>query len=216
MKKKQKRRDQCFFYIVRQHSLLNQAERKRKTANIRKLHAVAVANYRIYRLYPPLNVACEKYEEFAEALLNDGHDPNEVDFLGRNALNVASKKGCRLSLFHRILGMIHNVNAFDNRGETALIIAAKNNNLDIVTALMNHKDINLNSQSRTNDTYNWTALHWAVFNNHLTIVTQLLSDYRIDSRLKTYKNWTPLMMAFIMIGRDECEKILREHGATEE
>ena len=40
---------------------------------------------------------------------------------------------------HRILGMIHNVNAGDNDGITALMLAARIGHLDIVISLMEAK-----------------------------------------------------------------------------
>ena len=62
---------------------------------------------------------------------------------------------------------------------------------------------------------NFTALHWAVIKNRPAILAQLVSDDRIDTSLKDYNNYTPLKMAIVR-GRDECVKILREHGAPEE
>ena len=172
--------------------------------------------------YRTLNAALKaKDEDAAEALLDGGHDPNLVDWcFERNALHMAAWKGCRLPLFHRILGMIHNVNACDDDyGNTALINAAYNNHLDIVVSLMNHPGIDLNVRNRIN----FTALHYAVQNNHPAILAQLVSDDRVDTSLKakyfdinyTNKRGTPLSIA-IDHGYDECVKILREHGAPEE
>ena len=172
----------------------------------------ALTTYRNDNGKPPLNAALEaKDEDAAEALLDGGDDPNEADGDGRNALHMAAWKGCRLPLFHRILGMIHNVNAVtNNHGMTALMYAQ--NNLDMVVPLMNHREIDVNVQDR----WNFTALHVAVDHNHPAMVAQLVSDDRVDTSLKDkYNNWTPLKYA-IHWGRPECEKILREHGAPEE
>ena len=170
----------------------------------------ALTTYRNDNGKPPLNAALEaKDEDAAEALLDGGDDPNEVDERGMNALYVAAWKGCRLPLFHRILGMIHNVNAVTNNlGWTALMYAAANDHLDMVVSLMNHPGIDVNVQ----DCDNYTALHWAVSNNHPAILAQLVSDDRVDTSLKDKYNDTPLKQA-INWGYDECEKILREHGA---
>ena len=115
--------------------------------------------------------------------------------------------------------MIQNVNAVNRHylRLTALMIAARNNHLDMVISLMNHSGIDLNVQGR----YNVTALHWAVNNNHPAIVAQLLSDDRIDCTLKDDTNRTPLKVATFKDNLDkgcrrECVKILREHGAPEE
>ena len=173
----------------------------------------ALTTYRNDNGKPPLNAALEaKDEESAEALLDGGDDPNEVDEYGRNALYVAAWKGCRLPLFHRILGMIHNVNAVNNNGWTALMYAAAHNHLDMVVSLMNHPGIDVNVQDRLD---NYTALHYAVSNNRPAIVAQLVSDDRVDTSLKDKINRTPLKLA-IYRGHAECVKILREHGAPEE
>ena len=166
-------------------------------------------------LLTPLGAAIyAKDEESAEALLDGGDDPNEVDGNGSNALHVAAWKGCRLPLFHRILGMIHNVNAVaGNGGKTALMLAATCNHLDMVVSLLNHPGINVNVQGSDNS----TALHWAVFNNRPAILAQLVSDDRVDTSLKDYKNYTPLKLAIVDgVRHPECVKILREHGAPEE
>ena len=163
-------------------------------------------------LLTPLGAAIyAKDEDSAEALLDGRADPNEVDEDGGNALHMAAWKGCRPPLFHRILGMIHNVNAGDNCGATALMLAAEFNQLDIVVSLMNHPGIDVNVQDRSN----WTALHYAVDNNRPAILAQLLSDDSIDTSLKDNYYGTPLKNAIVK-GRDECAKILREHGAPEE
>ena len=91
------------------------------------------------------------------------------------------------------------------------MIAAWNNQLDVVISLMNHPRIDLNVQDRT---FNYTALHIAAGNNHPVIVSQLLSDDKMDASLKDNNNRTALKIA---IDREhaECVTILRQHGAPE-
>ena len=103
------------------------------------------------------------------------------------------------------------MNTVNNDGWTALMIAAINNQLDVVILLMNHPRIDLNVQERIDK---WTALHYAVLNNHPAIVSQLLSDDKMDASLKDNDNKTALKMA-IDRGRAECVTILRQHGAPE-
>jgi hypothetical protein len=163
----------------------------------------------------PLCAALEAGDEdAAEALLDGGDDPNEVDEYGMNALHWAAENGCRLPLFHRILGMIHNVNAGNDGGMTALMRATIEGHVDMVVSLMNHRGIDVNVQDR----HNFTALSYAVYNNHPAIVAQLLRDDRVDTSLKMYmgtqyNNITPLKMA-IEFGHHKCVKILREHGVA--
>ena len=187
--------------------------RKRYLTGKLKKYARALTTYRNDNGDPPLNAALRaKDEDAAEALLDGGDDPNEIDGNGMNALHTTAWYGCRLPLFHRILGMIHNVNAGFSNGMSALMLAVRQNHLDMVVSLMNHPGIEVNVKSHN---CKHTALHWAVRNNRPAIVAQLLSDSRIDTSLKDSDKRTPLMLA-IEMGRDECVKILREHGAPEE
>ena len=160
-------------------------------------------------IFTPLGAAIfAKDKDAAEALLDGGEDPNEVDEKGLNALHMAAWKDCTLSLFNRILDMIDNVNAvtFEN---TALMLAAMWDRLDIVVSLMKHPEVDVNVQDRSN----MTALYNAVEMENHAILAQLLSDDRVDTSLKV-DNKTPLKYA-IKYGHDECVKILREHGAPE-
>ena len=100
------------------------------------------------------------------------------------------------------------VNQVDYDGWTALMFAADNNHLDVVTSLLNHPGIDVNVQNRYND----TALHWAVAKNHPAIVSQLLSDDNINVNLKGNHGRTPLKLA-IYWNSPECVKILQDYGA---
>jgi hypothetical protein len=172
----------------------------------------ALARYRNENGKPPLHAALEAEDEAsAMVLLDGGDDPNEVDGDGRNALHWAAWKGCRPPLFQRVVARIHDVNTVTKFGWTALLYAARNNQLDVVISLMNHPGIDLNVQCSDN----WTALHWAVFNNHPAIVSQLLSDDKIDASLKDRDNYTALKWAIVK-KRAKCVTILRQHGAPEE
>jgi ankyrin repeat protein len=151
----------------------------------------------------------EHTEQSVNALLDAGVDPNEVDGSGRNALHWAAWKGCRPPLFQRVVARIHDVNTVHNYGRTALILAAENNQLDVVMSLMNHPGIDLNVQ----DCSNGTALHYAVLYNHPAIVSQLLSDDKMDASLKDKNNNTALKRAIVK-GYTECAQILKDYGAS--
>ena len=178
--------------------------------------AIAAAQTKYQGKKAPLCAALEaKDEDAAEALLDGGADPNEVDQYGKNALHMAAWNGCRRPLFQRFLAMVHDVNTGDNEGNTALMLAACHNHLDVVISLMNHPGIDLNVQAPQNPYSNYTALHMAVANNHPAILAQLLSDDKIDASLKEgFYKMTPLTMA-IDEKYLECVKILKEHGAPE-
>ena len=168
------------------------------------------------RLTPVSAAIYANDEESANILINHLHrlphiGLGEVDTCGRNALHMAAKYGCSLPLFHKILNSIYDVNAGNNWKMTALMFAANNKHLELVTALMKYPGIDLNFQGN----FSQTALHYAVKIASPAIVAQLLSDSRIDTSLKDSDKRTPLMLA-IEMGRDECAKILREHGASDD
>ena len=163
----------------------------------------ALTTYRNDNGKPPSAALKAKDEDAAEALLDGGDDPNEVDERVECITWLHGKAA--VSSLHRILGMIHNVNAVTSGGETALMKAAYYNHLDMVVSLMSHPGIDVNVQDGTND----TALHMAVENNRPAIVAQLVSDDRVDTSLKNNYNRTPLKHA-IEYEHAECAKILRE------
>ena len=171
--------------------------------------AMAAAQRKYQGKKAPLCAALRaKDEDAAEALLDGGADPNEVDGDGMNALHRAAWKGCRPPLLQRVLARIHDVNAGNDDGRTALMFAARYNHLDVVTSLLNHPGIDVNVQDR----WKQTALHYAAGNNHPAIVSQLLSDDNINANLKNDVNSTPLKVAIANYNH-ECVKILQDYGA---
>ena len=149
----------------------------------------------------------------AEALLNGGDDPNDVDRRGWNALHRAAPYGCPPPLLRRILDMIQNVNAVTTRGGfTALMLAVGGTHLDMVIMLMNHHGIDVNIPDHEKN----TALHGAVLYNRPVIVTQLVRDDRVNTSLRNENNMTPLSFAINYGGgREECVEIMKEHGVVE-
>jgi len=168
-------------------------------------------------LLTPLFAAIgENDQDAVEEFLRNGADPNEVDEDGYNALHWGAFQGCRLTTFNLILEKIDDVNAVTPESlETALMLAALKNHLDIVVSLMNHPDIQLNVQNRSLlnfEILDETALHIAVVFIHPAIVRQLLSDDRIDTSLRSKYGRTPLMQARNDVGasyrQDERRHIL--------
>ena len=139
-------------------------------------------------------------------LIDGGFDVNKDYGNGRNALHWSAYYGCRLDVFHRILENITDVNAFDCSLDTALVIAARDNHVDLVKALMKHPEINLNMQC----SYGSTALHWAVIESHPDIVVELLKSDNIDCTRKNRGGNTPLEMSVSAV-RPECEQLLLAH-----
>jgi len=116
-------------------------------------------------------------------LLNNGADPNEVGLMGKNALHVAVIMCDDRGVFQRILEGINDINAVDNEGNTALIIAATQGYEFMVTDILKkpHIDINIRNNAGL------TALDYARLQNHQDIVS-FLTQLRSGSRLMGLKN----------------------------
>lgn len=153
--------------------------------------------------HTPLNAALEENDfESVKAMLKGGTNPNDADSCGRNGLHSAACYGCPLSLFHIIINKIDDINTGNKWKMTALMFAANNKHLELIIALMEYPDIDLNVKGFLDQ----TVLDYAIQRNSVEILSQLLSDDRID--ISDYKH---LISLANLHGRDECAKILREH-----
>ena len=77
-------------------------------------------------------------------LLDNDADPNVVGNNGRNALHVAVMTCDDRGVFQEILGKIHNINAVDNEGNTALIMAAMRGYELLVEDIMTRPEVDRN------------------------------------------------------------------------
>ena len=165
---------------------------KRTTFGILKRYQAALFKYSGRGDEPPLNAALvAKDEASAMVLLDGGNNPDAVDTDGNNALHIAAKD-CEIALFNLILSKISDINAENNNGDTALMLAAYCKQLKLVKRLMEEENINVNVQGGF---LLYTALHNAVENNSPAIVSQLLTDSRTDITLKSKFKKTALDIA---------------------
>jgi ankyrin repeat protein len=82
------------------------------------LYAIVNTSLENFRGKTPLDMAIQSRRDGSAKLIEEYDETrnkaliaNKVDDFGYNALHVAAKEGCSIELFHRILGLIHNVNA---------------------------------------------------------------------------------------------------------
>ncbi len=128
----------------------------------------------------------ENWDE-ANTLLDNGADPNEVGKYNMNALHWACLVCDDRALFLRILHGIVNINAVNNKGKTALIIASKFGFYDMVEDIM--KINGVDRYHRDNDGLN--ALDYAnqIENaDKRQQVINFLTRPRVPSRLMDLKN----------------------------
>ncbi|MBN1187418.1 MAG: ankyrin repeat domain-containing protein [Bacteroidales bacterium] len=136
----------------------------------------------------------------ATQLIEEGAGVNTI--LTKNIIDKSTK---------RVVGNIEGDNSIEYfENVPALIIAATNNNIDIVKSLLeNGADVNArfyNSNGRLFD-----ALMVAVDNNNYEMV-KLLLDHEADPNIQYFENYTALILASYR-GQDEIAKILIENGA---
>ena len=139
-----------------------------------------------------LNAAMEEENwNEVDTLLDNGADPNEVGNNGWNALHVAVMTCDDRARFQRILHEIDDINAVDDEGNTALIIAAMGGYELMVTDILTkpHIDINLRNNAGS------SALDYAHQIEDLVkqervvgLLTGLLTRRRSPSRLMGLKN----------------------------
>lgn len=154
------------------------------------------------------------YEDFFIAIRNDnagtvtdllrrGFDPNSRDGKGQPGLTVAmqeqSLKAARVLLAQPAL----DVNALNQAGESALMMAALKGNLVGLDLLLAHG-------ARISQP-GWSAIHYAATGPEPQVVT-LLIDRGADMNAVSPNGTTPLMMA-AQYGPEDSVKILLARGA---
>ena len=154
------------------------------------------------------------YEDFFVALKNDnagevtdllrrGFDPNTVDAKGQPGLTVAmreqSLKAARVLLSQPAL----NVDALNQAGESALMMAALKGNLAGLDMLL--------ARGARISQPGWSAIHYAATGTEPQAVTLLL-ERGADVNALSPNGSTPLMMA-AQYGAEDSVKILLARGA---
>jgi len=141
--------------------------------------------------------------ETIEKLLARGFDPNTPDEKGVAGLLVALKSESPKAAMVLAKHPQTNLNAQNQVGETPLMLAAINNQLELAKVLIeNGADVNKPD---------WTPLHYAATRGHRDMMRLLLdNDAYIDS--ESANGTTPLMLAAYS-GTPLAVKLLLEEGA---
>jgi ankyrin repeat protein len=137
------------------------------------------------------------YEDFFEAIVRDdpvtinqliqrGFDPSSRDPKGQTALFVALRAQSLKAAEALLAGPQPDINALNETGESALMMAALKGQLDWVKRLL-ERGAQVNKPG-------WTPLHYAATGPN-PLVVQLLLDRGADINAESPNRTTPLMMA---------------------
>lgn len=138
-----------------------------------------------------------------QELIQRGFDPNTRDAQGQTGLLSALKEPSPRVTKVLIESPKTDVDAVNDQGESALMLAALKGQQQEVNELL-QRDAAVNKTG-------WTPLHYAVTGSQVTIMKQLIEKYAfIDAQ--SPNGTTPLMMA-AMYGSNETVKLLIEEGA---
>jgi ankyrin repeat protein len=138
-----------------------------------------------------------------EKLLARGLDPNTPNEKGVPGLLIAIQSPSPKSAMLLAQHPQTNVNASNQHGETALMLAAINNQLELAKVLI-ERGADVNKPG-------WTPLHYAATRGHREMMRLLIeNDAYIDSEAENGN--TPLMMA-AATGSPLSVKLLLEEGA---
>jgi uncharacterized protein len=138
-----------------------------------------------------------------DALLKRGFDVNAVDREGNTLLMIAAKEGSPAATT-RLLAAHPKVNARNEFGETALMLASIQGHLDIVRSLL--------IGGADSNQPGWTPLMYAAANGHINIA-RLLISYGALVNATADNGYTALMMA-AREGHADLVSLLLSHGAN--
>ena len=128
--------------------------------------------------------------DIIHALLSSGADPTIASVEGNTWLHYAVNGGCSIEVLTVIVGNGADVNATNNKNESALLLASQEGNLDTINILLESRaDPNITSAEGN------TWLHYAVDGRCSKEVFQAIIDHGADVNSRNKDNVTALMVA---------------------
>ena len=144
-----------------------------------------------------LMMACLKHNVTIDVLLNAGANPNIVDFDGNTCLHDAVVGNCGKDVLQAIMDHEADVNATNQKDQTALILAYAVGNISAMAVLLDAgtdfvlKAGNPNVSARNGSSW----LHCAIYGKCRKTVLQAIIDQGADVNETNMDNVTPLMIA---------------------
>ena len=143
------------------------------------------------------------YEYPINVLLNAGANPNIATTYGYTCLHTAVQKQCCIEVLQAIINHGVDVNATSKENITAVMLACKEGNNDVINVLLN-----AGADPNITDGDGNTCLHYAALNDSSTDVLQAIISHGVDVNATNTNNVTALMLACHKGNRDAINVLL--------
>ena len=151
-----------------------------------------------------LMIACKKgNKEAINALLNAGADPNITDDMGATCIHHAVAEGCSKDVLETIVDHGANVNARNKKKVTALMLACKKRNKDVVKVLLD-----AGADPNIADGMGATCIHHAVAESCTKDVLETIVNHGADVNATCKEKVTALMLACEKESKDAINVLL--------
>jgi hypothetical protein len=133
--------------------------------------------------------------QMVKKFLSAGSDPNYCTSSGNTMLTLASKcpKDSRFLVMKELLSKGANIDAYNDNGLTALLLAARNGDLELVRFLIEN-----DASLALEDSEGNSSLALAALGGHVDVTRLLIEEYKVHNLNIDKKNMlglTPLLMA---------------------
>ena len=156
-----------------------------------------------------LMIACMKgYIDAIDVLLSAGADPSIADTKGETWIHYAVQGDCSKEILQATIDHGADVNSTNMNGETALLVACKNGNIDAIDVLLNAGADPNNANAKDE-----TCIHHAVFKDCSKETLQAIIDHGADVCSATNENNLTAFMIACQKGNINALNVLLNAGA---
>ena len=152
-------------------------------------------------------VCCDGQDELAKILLGKGADPNIADKYGDSSLHSATYGCCSTNVLKEIIDHVAHINATNNDGATALLLACNTGRSELVRLLLK-----AGADPNITDADGDTCLHGVITADCNKETQQEIIDYGADVNATDKRGRTPLLLGCVL-GQIDSVNVLLAAGA---